>query len=123
METRNKMKYILDDIYDLERQLRDYEDIRKKLDKRKEELGVAIEEYLSPKEFKLYDKVKVIKNYTDNPMDDFEIYENAVGTIIDVDADWDYPYLIQFDDEDVEKHSREDGRSLWEGRQLESTFL
>ncbi|WP_143583112.1 hypothetical protein, partial [Tissierella creatinophila] len=82
MEARDKMKFILDDIYDLERQLRDYEDIKEKLDRRNKDLEVAIDEYLNPKEFKLYDKVKVFKNYTDNPIYDFEIYENAVGTII-----------------------------------------
>lgn len=46
-------------------------------------------------------------------IDTLERFEGATGTIAKVDEDWDYPYSIKFDDEELQTLSETSGGLLW----------
>ncbi len=65
--------------------------------------------------FKIGDTVKIIKISDDEQKE----YLGHTGKIVDIDREWEYPYLIEFHDRELQTKNTRSGTWLWKGYQLE----
>ena len=126
-DNENKLKYVEENVAQLEQQERFYkervEEVISELEEARTKLAIIkIELFGAEKvleddscKIKLYDKVKVIKNLPESG--EVELVRNnyigEVATVISIDKNWDYPYELSFNDKDLENDY------LWKREELE----
>ena len=128
-DNENRLKYVEENVVQLEQQERFYKErvgeVGAELEEARTKLAIIkIELFGAEKvleddscKIELYDKVKVIKNLPENG--EVELIRNnyigEVATVISIDKNWDYPYELSFNDKDLENDY------LWKREELEFT--
>lgn len=93
-QIRNEMAHLIADIFKLEEEI---------YNKKKELKKKAFEYYGEgkQKEVELYDKVIVVRDLESAERDTDNDYIGQSGVITSVDEDYDYPYMIKFDNPEL----------------------
>lgn len=127
-DNENRLKYVEENVAQLEQQERFYkervEEVATELEEARTKLAIIKVELFGAEKvlgdgckIKLYDKVKVIKNLPEDG--EVELVRNnyigEIATVISIDKNWDYPYELSFEDKDLENDY------LWKREELEFT--